>query len=298
MPGMFRPRRSLLFVPGSNVRALEKARSLPADGLIFDLEDAVAPAAKDAARIAVAAAAAEGGYGRRELIVRVNALDTSWGDADLAAAARMPVDAVLLPKVENADRVRLSVSLLDRFGAPPRRAIWCMLETPLGILNAREIAAASPLLEALVLGTSDLTKDLHARHTRDRLPLITALGLAMLAARAHDLTILDGVDLDLADDDGFAFSCRQGRELGFDGKTLIHPKQIAPANAAFAPSHEEVAWSRRIIAAHQAATAAGSGVVLVDGRLIENLHVENALRLMAVAEAIDRAFVDTPPAGV
>jgi citrate lyase subunit beta / citryl-CoA lyase len=285
---MPRPRRSLLFMPGSNPRALEKARALAADGLIFDLEDAVAPAAKEEARAAVTAALAAGGYGRRELVLRVNALDTPWGHADLAAAATMPIDAVLLPKVENADRVRLTVALLDALGAPPERPVWCMLETPLGILDARQIAAASPRLAALVLGTSDLTKDLHAAHTPDRLPLLTALQLALLAARAYGLAALDGVHLDLSDDAGFALACRQGREFGFDGKTLIHPKQIEEANAAFAPSPEEVAWSRRVIAAYTEAAHSGKGVVLVDGKLVENLHVDNARRVVSVAEAIAR----------
>jgi citrate lyase subunit beta / citryl-CoA lyase len=285
---MLRPRRSLLYMPGSNARALEKARSLPADGLIFDLEDAVAPEVKASARATVAAALAESGYGGREIVLRVNALDTPWGHADLAAAAVMPIDAVLLPKVESTEQVRLSLSLLAALGTPERLAVWCMLETPLGILCAREIAAASSRLAALVLGTSDLTKDLHAASTRDRLPLLTSLGLAILAARAYGLAVLDGVHLDLSDDEGFAASCRQGRELGFDGKTLIHPKQIAAANTAFAPSPGEVEWSRRIIAAHADAVAAGKGAVLVDGRLIENLHVENARRIMALAEEIDR----------
>jgi len=283
---MLRLRRSLLFVPGSNPRALEKARALPADGLIFDLEDAVAPMAKEEARTAVMAALAAGGYGGRELVLRVNALDTPWGHADLAAAATMPIDAVLLPKVENPDGVRLAATLLDVLGAPSERPVWCMLETPLGILDARPIAAASPRLAALVLGTSDLTKDLHAAYTRDRLPLLTALQLALLAARASRLAALDGVHLDLSDDEGFALACRQGRELGFDGKTLIHPKQIEEANTAFAPSPEEVVWSRRIIAAYAEAARSGKGVVLVDGKLIENLHVDNARRVVAVAEAI------------
>jgi len=291
MSAAFRPRRSLLFMPGSNPRALEKARGLAADGLIFDLEDAVAPAAKESARAIVAAALAGGGYGGRELVLRVNAIDTPWGHGDLAVAATMPIDAVLLPKVENADRVGLTVSLLDQFGAPERLAVWCMLETPRGILCAREIAAASPRLAALVLGTSDLTKDLHALATRDRLPLVTSLGLTILAARAHGLAILDGVHLDLADEDGFIASCRQGRELGFDGKTVMHPKQIAGANAAFAPTRDEIEWSRRIIAAHDEAVAAGKGVVLVDGRLVENLHVENARRLLGLADQIER-FTD------
>jgi len=294
MPAVFRPRRSLLYMPGSNPRALEKARGLPVDGLIIDLEDAVAAEAKEEARGIVAAALAGGGYGFRELVLRVNPLDSPWGHADLAAAATLPIDAVLLPKVESADRVRLTRSLLDALGAPERLAVWCMIETPLGILAVREIAAASPGLAALVLGTSDLTKDLHALATRDRLPLLTSLGLAMLAARAYGLAILDGVHLDLSDEEGFALSCRQGRELGFDGKTLIHPKQIAPANTAYAPSPEEVEWSRRVIAAHAEAAAAGKGVVLVDGKLIEGLHVENARRLLAVAGEIDRiTSVDT-----
>lgn len=287
MPLMHRPRRSLLYMPGSNPRALEKARSLPADGLIIDLEDAVAPAAKDSARTIVAAALAEGGYGGRELVLRVNGLDTPWGHADLAAAATMPLDAVLLPKIESPDRIRLTVSLLDALGAPEELRLWCMLETPLGILYAREIAAASPRLAALVLGTSDLTADLHAVATRDRLPLVTSLGLAILAARAHALAVLDGVHLDLSDDDGFAASCRQGRQFGFDGKTLVHPKQIAAANAAFAPTPEEIDWARRVIAAHAEAVAAGKGVVLLDHRLIENLHVENARRLVGLAAQIE-----------
>jgi citrate lyase subunit beta/citryl-CoA lyase len=295
MPAVFRPRRSLLYMPGSTPRALEKARGLPADGLIIDLEDAVALDAKEAARAIVAAALAAGGYGTRELVLRVNPLDTPWGHADLAAAATMPIDAVLLPKVESADRVRLTLSLLDALGAPERLAVWCMIETPLGVLAAQEIAAASPRLAAFVLGTSDLTKELHAVATRDRLPLITSLGLAMLAARAYRLAILDGVHLDLSDDEGFALSCRQSRELGFDGKTLIHPKQIAPANLAYAPSPEEIEYSRRVIVAHAEAAGAGKGVVLVDGTLVEGLHVENARRLLTVAEEIDRiTSVDTP----
>jgi citrate lyase subunit beta / citryl-CoA lyase len=295
MPTIFRPRRTLLYMPGANPRALEKARALPADGLIFDLEDAVAPEAKQSARATVTAAVAAGGYGSRELVLRVNSLDTPWGHADLAAAATMPIDAVLLPKVENADRVRLTVSLLDALGAPQRLAVWCMIETPLGVLAAREIAGADPRLAALVLGTSDLTKELHAVATRDRLPLITSLGLVMLAARAFGLAILDGVHLDLSDEDGFGLACRQGYELGFDGKTLIHPKQIAPANLAYAPSPEDIEYSRRVISAHAEASAAGKGVVVVEGKLIENLHVENARRLVELAEEIERiTSVDTP----
>ena len=280
-----RPRRSLLFMPGANVRALEKARELPADGLIFDLEDAVAPDAKAGARDAVAAALVQGGYGKRELVLRVNALDTEWGADDLRAAARMPLDAVLLPKVETAERVRETATALDEAGAPAGLAIWCMIETPRGVLAAAEIAAARRVA-ALVMGTSDLTKDLGALTLLDRLPLLTSLQLVLLAARAHGLTALDGVHLDLADDPGFAAVCTQGRALGFDGKTLIHPKQVAPANAAFAPSAEEAAQAQKIIAAHETALAAGKGIVVVDGRLVENLHVDAARRTLALVEAI------------
>jgi citrate lyase subunit beta / citryl-CoA lyase len=286
MAATSRPRRSVLYMPGSNTRALEKARGLAADGLILDLEDAVAPDAKAMARANVAAALRAGGYGKRELVVRVNGLATPWGYDDIAAAAAMKADAVLLPKVESADMVRQAETLLAAAGAPASLALWCMMETPRGMLHAEEIAAASPRVAGLVMGTSDLAKDLNARHTRDRLPMLTALGLCLLAARAYRLAILDGVHLDLADDEGFAAVCRQGRELGFDGKTLIHPKTIAAANDAFAPTGDEVAWARRIIAAHAEAAAAGKGVVLVDGKLIENLHVEDARRTVTLAEQI------------
>lgn len=281
-----RPRRSVLYMPGSNARALEKGRGLPADGLILDLEDAVAPDAKATARDTIASALAAGGYGGRELIVRVNGLNTPWGYDDLRMAAASGADAVLLPKVESADAVRQAEAVLRAAGAPAGQTIWCMMETPLGILNAKEIAGASPAVGALVLGTSDLAKDLHAAHTAQRLPMITSLGLCLLAARAYGLAVLDGVHLDLNDDEGFAASCRQGRELGFDGKTLIHPKTIAACNAAFAPDDEEIAQAHRIIAAHAEAAASGKGVVLVDGKLVENLHVENARRLVTLADAI------------
>jgi len=286
MAASIRPRRSVLFMPGSNPRALEKGRALPVDALIFDLEDAVAPEAKETARAAVVAAVTAGGYAPRELILRVNPIDTVWGHADLATAASLPIDAVLLPKVENAERVRVTLGLLDAFGAPPELAVWCMIETPLGVLAAADIAAASPRIDALVLGTSDLANDLHARPTRDRLPLLTALGLVLLAARAHGRAALDGVHLDLADAEGFAAACRQGRDLGFDGKTLIHPDQIAPANAIFAPNAEEVARAERLIAAYAEASASGKGAARFEGRLIEALHVEEARRTLALAAAI------------
>lgn len=282
-----RPRRSVLYMPGSNARALEKGRALAADGLILDLEDAVAPDAKEAARGQIRAAVKAGGYGRRELIVRSNGLTTPWGRDDVAAAATFGADAILLPKVESADTVRQAEAIMDANGAPKSLSIWCMMETPLGMLHAEEIAFASPRVGGFVMGTSDLAKDLNAAHTRERLPMLTSLGLCLLAARAAGIAILDGVHLDLNDDEGFAYSCKQGRELGFDGKTLIHPKTIDAANEAFAPSESEVAWARRIIAAHAEAERAGKGIVLVDGKLIENLHVVGARRMVALAEAID-----------
>ena len=281
-----RPRRSVLYMPGSNARALEKGRALAADGLILDMEDAVAPDAKATARTQIAEAIAAGGYGRRELIVRTNGLDSSWGEDDLKAVATMGAHAVLLPKVESAAMVQDAIKVLDAVGGPADLPIWAMMETPLGMLHAEEIAFSSPRMGCLVMGTSDLAKDLRAHHTPERIPFITSLGLCTLAARAARIAILDGVHLDLNDDDGFMASCVQGRELGMDGKTLIHPKTIAMANAAFSPSDDEIAWSKRIIEAHAEAKKAGKGVVLVDGKLIENLHVEGAKRLVAMAEAI------------
>ena len=268
-----RLRRSVLFMPASNARALEKARTLPADALVFDLEDAVAPDAKPQARRMAVAAAGAGGYAPREIVIRVNALDTPWVLDDLAAVARSGADAVLLPKVESAAAVHEVLRVLDEHDAPARLALWCMLETPRGVLRAEEIAAASARVTALVMGTSDLTKDLRARHTPDRLPLVTSLGLCLLAARAHGRAALDGVYLDLDDEAGFAAACRQAAAMGFDGK-------------AFAPAADEVARARRIIAAHAEAVARGQGVVVVDGRLVENLHVDDARRLVALAEAI------------
>ncbi len=280
-----RPRRSMLYMPGSNARALEKARGLAADALIFDLEDAVAPEAKAAARATISAALA-GGYGGRELLLRTNGLDTPWGEDDIKAAAAMPVDAVLLPKVESAATIHRAAAILEQAGAPAAMAIWCMMETPLGVLRAEEIAAAHPRVAGFVMGTNDLVNDLHARHTRDRLPLITGLGLCLLAARAYGLSVIDGVYRDLDDDEGFAFACQQGLEWGFDGKSLIHPKTIAIANAVFSPDPAELETARRTIAGFEAAQAEGKAVVLVDGKLVEALHVANAKRLVALADQI------------
>ena len=286
MATIARPRRSVLYMPGSNPRALEKARTLAADGLILDLEDAVAPDAKEEARKQVVDAVKAGGYGARELQIRVNSLATPWGQADVAAAASSGAHAVLIPKVESADTVRQVEAIMVANGAPADMAIWCMMETPRGMLRAEEIAGSTPRMGGFVMGTSDLAKDLHCAHTRDRLPMITSLGLCLLAARAYGLAALDGVYLDLNDDAGFEAACQQGLELGFDGKTLIHPKTIDTANRIFAPAEKEIEWSKKIIAAHAEASAAGKGVVVVDGKLVENLHVENARRIVALSDQI------------
>jgi citrate lyase subunit beta/citryl-CoA lyase len=282
-----RPRRSVLYMPGANTRALDKARSLPADVLIFDLEDAVAPDAKETARSNVVAAAASRSYGKREIVIRANGLNTPWGREDIIAIAASGADAVLVPKLESAVDVTAVVELLDEAGAPPSMAVWGMMETPRGILRAEEIAQASPRLACFVMGTNDLVKDLRARHTPMRLPMLVAVGTTMLAARASGLAILDGVYNDIQDAAGFRAACVQGLELGFDGKTLIHPSQVEPCNEVFAPTTAELAMAERIVAAFEDARAAGKGVVTVDGRMIENLHVEQAQRQLALARAIN-----------
>jgi citrate lyase subunit beta/citryl-CoA lyase len=287
MSATLRPRRSVLYMPGSNPRALQKGRTLAADGLILDLEDAVAPDAKADARRQVAEALAEGGYGGREMLVRVNGPETPWGAEDLRVMATAGADGILLPKVESAEAVAQAIAALDAAGGPGDLAVWCMIETPLGVLNAKEIAAASPRLAGLVMGTSDLAKELHCLHTPQRQPFLTSLSIAVLAARAYGLAVLDGVHLDLSDDAGFVASCRQGLELGFDGKTLIHPKTIAAANETFGPDADEVAYSREVIAAFEQAQAEGRGVAVLEGQLIENLHVENARRLLTLSEQIE-----------
>ena len=283
-----RPRRSLLYMPGSNPRALEKARTLPADGLILDMEDAVSPDAKQLAREQIIAALAEGGYGHRELMVRVNALSTEWGADDIKAVseAGTPPDAVLIPKPSTAADVVEAINAFEAAGCPDTVEMWIMAETPLCILNIAEVASAHPRLKGMVLGTSDLSKDTRVRHTPDRLGFIAALNLCVYAARANGLGIIDGVQLDLEDADLLALSCEQGRDLGFDGKSLIHPKQIAAANAAYAPDEQEIAAARNIIAAFEQAQSEGKGVVVVNGRLVENLHVEEAKRQLALADAI------------
>jgi len=287
-PPAVRPRRSMLYMPGSNPRALDKGRSLPADALIMDLEDAVAPDAKAAARERIRAALAEGGYVPREVLVRINGLETEWGRADLAAMATAGADAVLLPKVESADQVRAASAGLEAAGAPPNLALWCMIETPLGVLKAEEIATADPRLAGFVMGTADLAKALHARHTADRAPFLTSLSRVVLAARAYGLAAIDGVFLDLDDAAGFEAECRQGLELGFDGKSLFHPKTIDAANHLFGPSGAEIEEAWAVIDAFEAAEADGEGVVVLNGKLVENLHVENARRLLALAAEIER----------
>ena len=286
MPKSARPRRSMLYMPGSNARALEKARTLPADSLILDLEDAVAPDAKELARKQVCEAVAAGGFGMREVLIRVNALSTRWGYEDIAMASKSGADGLLLPKVESADAIRHMEAIMRANGAPESMRIWAMMETPRSILESQRIAESTPRMEGLVMGTSDLAKELDCAHTHERLPFIVSLGLCLLAARAAGLAILDGVYLDLNDEAGFEAACKQGQELGFDGKTLIHPKQVGPCNKVFTPKPQDVAWSRRIIEAHAAATARGEGVVVVEGRLVENLHVESARRVVGMADAI------------
>ncbi|MEU5239878.1 HpcH/HpaI aldolase/citrate lyase family protein [Streptomyces lydicus] len=281
-----RPRRSVLYMPGANERALEKAKSLPTDALILDLEDAVAPDAKADARKRVAAAAASGEYGYREVTIRVNAPGTAWHADDLRAAAEAGPDAVVVPKVESADTVREVERALEAAGAPDRTAIWAMVETPRAMLDARALAAASERLTVLVMGTNDLAKELHAEHVPGRAPLLTGLSLALLGARDAGKVILDGVYNDVKDPEGFEAECVQGRQFGFDGKTLIHPSQVEPCNRVFAPSADQIERSRRIIEAFDEATREGRGVVTVDGRLIENLHVEDARRILALAEAV------------
>jgi len=287
MPRTFIALRSVLYVPGSNERAMRKSTSLPTDALIFDLEDAVAPAAKIDARARVCDFVREQDFGLRQVVIRVNALGSPWGYEDLVRASKSGATAILLPKVESADMVHQSEAIMAASGAPDKMEIWCMMETPRGMLHAEEIAAASPRTRTLVMGTSDLAKDLGAAHTRERLPFLTSFGLCLLAARAADVAILDGVQLDLQDDEGFRETCQQAFELGFDGKTLIHPKTIAAANEAFSPSPADVEMATRIIAAHDQAQARGEGVVVVDGKLIENLHVEGARRTLLLTRAIE-----------
>jgi citrate lyase subunit beta / citryl-CoA lyase len=290
-----RPRRSVLYMPGSNARALEKAKSLPADALILDLEDAVAPEAKEAARTQVCEAVTAGGYGHRELVIRINGLDTPWGGTDLAAAAAAGPDAVLLPKPGvGADIVR-ATQALAKAGAPDKTRLWAMIETPLAILNVADIGAEArrpgSRLACLVMGTNDLVKETRADLSVNRRPALYWLSATVTAARAYGLEVLDGVYNNFRDADGLRRECVQGRRLGFDGKTLIHPDQVPTANEVFAPPEAEVAFARKIIAAFDQPKSKGKGVITVEGRMVELLHAEMARRTVAIAEAIERMSV-------
>ena len=275
----FRPYRSVLYIPASRARALDKARGLPVDAIIFDLEDAVSADEKDAARETLAQALKEDGYGTRVKIVRINGLDTDWGAADAEAVAKMAPDAVLLPKVSGAEDLDALAKLTADL------PLWAMMETPQGMLNANGIAA-HPKLAGMVMGTNDLAKELDTRFRADRLPMMAGLGLCLLAAKAHGLIIVDGVYNAFKDAEGLRAECDQGRDMGFDGKTLIHPAQVDVTNDAFAPSEDEIDLARRQIAAFDEVVATGQGVAVVDGKIVENLHVDTARQVLAKAEAI------------
>lgn len=279
------PYRSVLYIPGSKSRALEKARNLPADAIIFDLEDAVAPDEKAAARMTLADELRTGGYGARAKIARINALDTEWGHDDLAALSGAGADAILLPKVNGPDDINALSAAMDRLGGFDGVTIWAMMETPLSILDAHDIARA-PRMAGMVMGTNDLAKDLGTRSDPQRLPLLFSLSKALLAARAAGIVIVDGVYNAFKDDEGLRAEATQGRDLGFDGKTLIHPAQLAITNEVFAPSAGDIETAQRQIEGYEAALAEGKGVAVVDGKIVENLHVETARATLAKAAAI------------
>jgi citrate lyase subunit beta / citryl-CoA lyase len=292
-----RPRRSVLYMPGSNARALEKAKEIPADALILDMEDAVAPDAKEEARTQVTDAVRGGGYGKREIAIRVNGLDTPWGRDDIKAAVAAGPDAILVPKINSAADVERAEEALSDAGAKPGLQLWCMIETPLATLNIQSIAqkAREPgsRMSVWVMGTNDIAKELRAAHTPDRIPMMTSLGLALVAARAYGIVILDGVYNDIKNEEGFEAVCRQGADMGFDGKTLIHPSQVGPCNTIFSPDPETVAFARKTIEAFELPENKGKGVLKVDGRMVEILHADIARRTVAIADAIaelEKAF--------
>lgn len=286
-----RPRRSVLYMPGANKRALEKAKTLPADSLILDLEDSVAPEAKAQARDSVCAAVKAGGYGHRELVIRVNAIETPWGMDDLRAAVAAVPDAILVPKVSQPGDIVTAAKVLGSVHAPGKTRLWAMMETPKSMLNAREIAALGTepehRLACLVMGTNDLLKESRARALHNRIAVVPWLAMTLVAARAFGLDILDGVYNDFRDDEGFREECEHGRTLGMDGKTLIHPSQVTPCNEIFSPTDEEVTWSRAIIAAFDKPENDHKGVITVDGKMVERLHLAMAERTVAIADAID-----------
>jgi citrate lyase subunit beta/citryl-CoA lyase len=285
-----RPRRSVLYMPGSNERALEKAKTIPADALIFDLEDSVAPDAKALARDQVQAAVRGGGYGGREIVIRVNALETPWGTDDLLAACEAAPDAILVPKVVHSGDIISVAKILQGMHAPDKIRLWAMMETPMSILNARTIAATAVYAEnrlcCLVMGTNDLIKESRARALHDRFAVVPWLAMTLVAARAYRLDILDGVYNDFKDERGLREECERGRTLGMDGKTLIHPSQVGPCNEIFSPTAEEVDWARKIIAAFAKPENRGMGVIVVEGRMVERLHLGMAERTVAIAEQI------------
>lgn len=285
-----RPRRSVLYMPGSNARAIEKARTLPADGVILDLEDAVAPDAKSEARRQVSEAVKAGGFGPREIFIRVNAIDTLWHNEDLAAAVQAAPDAILVPKISRPAEIEMLGRRLLDLGANPRTRLWAMIETPLAILDIHAIAATAKMsqtrLSGFVLGTNDLAKETGTRFVPARWTMLPWLSISVLAARAYNLSILDGVYNDLSDMEGFTRECAQGRDFGMDGKTLIHPNQIAPCNAAFSPTAEEIAQAQKIIAAFDLPENRDKGVVQIDGRMVERLHADIARKVVAIADVI------------
>ena len=285
-----RPRRSVLYMPGSNARAIEKAKTLAADGIVLDLEDSVAPDAKEAARDQVVAAVKAGGFGKREVFVRVNGVDTPWHADDLAAAAHAAPDAILVPKVSNPEMLEMIGRRLLDMGTPHKTRVWAMIETPLAIFNILAIAAeardSEARLSGFILGTNDLAKDTRARLVPGRAPMVPWLSQCVLAARQYGIDILDGVYNDIGDAEGFAAECDQARDMGFDGKTLIHPNQIEACNAAFSPTPDEVTQARRMIAAFDRPENKDKGVVQIDGRMVERMHAEMARRTVAIAEAI------------
>ncbi|MET1132188.1 MAG: CoA ester lyase [Aeromicrobium sp.] len=282
-----RPRRSVLYMPGANERALEKAKSIDADALILDLEDSVSPDAKDAGRANVCAAVTSGEYGHRELAIRVNSIGTQWHDADIAAAAKAGPDAILVPKVESAEQVRDLVAAIEAAGAPETTQLWAMIETPTALLHAEEIAAAHERLTVIVMGTNDIVNETYGLHVPGRNPVVlTALSWTLLAVRAAGKVVIDGVYNDVKDPEGFAAEARQGREMGFDGKTLIHPTQVEPANEVFAPSEADIERAQGMIAAFDEAAAEKKGVATFNGKMIEELHIRDAKRILAYAEAL------------
>jgi citrate lyase subunit beta/citryl-CoA lyase len=287
-----RPRRSVLYMPGSNVRALEKAKTLPVDGVIVDLEDSVAPEAKETARKQAADAVKAGGFGGREVFIRINGVDSPWHADDLSAAARAAPDVILVPKVSTPDTLELIGRRLLDMGTDRKTRVWAMIETPLAIFNILSIAAeardSETRLSGFVMGTNDLAKDTRARLVPGRAPMLPWLSMCVAGARVHGIDILDGVYNDIGNADGFINECRQGVDLGFDGKTLIHPSQIEPCNTAFSPSPAEVEWARKMIKAFDLPENKGKGVVSIDGRMVERLHADMARRTVAIAEAIQR----------